>query len=145
RTRSTDRNPPLLIGRGGLQPYENALLESSVRRGHQDGGTRAGEAGDAQTGTGRGQPFRQRPRRRQRVQPVDHEVERHQRVRVATPSSTSAKTRASISSNPLASWRPAPANRAAANAVASSTSAPSTSPTSAGGAGVRSDSRGSSP
>src|SRR5947208_393511 len=145
RQRPQVRKPPLRIGRRGCDHDKHALCESPRERGHQHGGTRAGEAGDAQTGTGRGQPFRQRPRRRQRVQPVDHEVERHQRVRVATPSSTSAKTRASTSSSPLASWRPAPANRATANAVASSTSAPSTSRTSAGGAGVRSDSRGSSP
>src|SRR5205809_808082 len=132
RQRPQVRKPPLRIGRRGCDHDEHALRESPRERGHQHGGTRAGEAGDAQTGTGRGQPFRQRPRRRQRVQPVDHEVERHQRVRVATPSSTSAKTRASTSSSPLASWRPAPANRATANAVASSTSAPSTSRTSAG-------------
>src|SRR3989454_7345556 len=139
------REPPLRIGRSGRDHDKEALRESSRERGHKHGGTGAGETGDPLSGAGRGQPLRQRSRRRERVQPVDHEVEWHQRVPVATPSSMSAKTSASISSSPLPSRRPAPANRAAANAAPSSTSAPSTSCTSAGDAGVRSDSRGSSP
>src|SRR5436309_9724301 len=139
------RKPPLCIGRRGRDHDEDPLRESPRERGDQHGGTRAGEAGDALTGAGCGQAFRERARRRQGVQPVDDEVERHQWVRVATPSSTSAQSTASTSSSPLPSRCPAPANRAAANAAASSTSAPSTSCTSAADAGVRSDSRGSSP
>src|SRR6266700_2140117 len=86
-----------------------------------------------------------RQRGRQGVEAIDQEGEGHQRVKVATPSSAAATSNASSSSGPLASLLPAPANRAAASAVASRTSAPNTSRTSAAGAGVRSDSRGSGP
>src|SRR6266704_1140572 len=98
-----------------------------------------------QRGGGARERVRQGPRGRQGVEAIDQEGEGHQRVKVATPSSAAATSNASTSSGPLASLLPAPANRAAASAVASRTSAPNTSRTSAAGAGVRSDSRGSGP
>src|SRR2546430_13399889 len=139
------REPPLRISRRGCDHDKDPLCKPSRQRGQQHGGTRAGEAGDTLTRAGRGQTLRERACRGEGIQPVDDEVERHQRVRVATPSSTTAHSSASTSSSPEPSRRPAPANRAAANAAPSSTSALSTSCTSSGDAGVRSDSRGSSP
>src|SRR2546423_3996626 len=88
---------------------------------------------------------RQAPRRRQRVEAIGQERESHQRVTVATPNPAAARSSASTSSGPLASLWPAPANRRPASAAASTISPPSTSRTTAGGAGVRSDSRGSGP
>src|SRR5205085_1984132 len=137
--------PALGIGRSGRHHDEHALGASPRERGQQHRGARARKPGDAPACSGARERVRQGPRRRQRVEAIDQERERHQRVKVATPSSAAARSRASTSSGPLASPWPPPANRAEPSAAASKTSAPNTSRTSAAGAGVRSDSRGSGP
>src|SRR2546421_307410 len=137
--------PALGIGGGRRHHDEHALRSPPRERGQEDGGARARKTRDAPAGARGRQRVRQGPGRRQGVEAIDQERERHQRVKVATPSSTAARSSARISSGPLASLLPAPAKRAAPSARASSSSAPNTSRTRASGAGVRSDSRGSGP
>src|SRR5437899_10573603 len=83
---------------------------------------------------GRGQLHRQRARRRQLVETIDQEVEGHQLVSVATPSSTTATTSASARRSQLPSAPPVPAKPAAPKAGSSSTSAPNSRRTHADGA-----------
>src|SRR5437764_4779910 len=137
--------PALGLGGGRRHHDEPALRSPARERGQEDGGARARQTGGAPADAGSRQGIGQGPSRRQGVEAIDQEREGHQRVNVATPSSTAARSRARTSSGPLASVLPPPANRAAPSARASSTSAPNTSRTRAAGAGVRSDSRGSGP
>src|SRR5437764_5852930 len=137
--------PALGLGGGRRHHDEHALRSPARERGQEDGGARARQTGGAPADAGSRQGIGQGPSRRQGVEAIDQEREGHQRVNVATPSSTAARSRARTSSGPLASVLPPPAQRAAPSARASSSSAPNTSRTRASGAGVRSDSRGSGP
>src|SRR5437868_2354338 len=137
--------PALGIGRSGRHHHEHALRAPPRERGQEHRGARARKPGDAPARPSARERVRQGARRRQRVEAIDQEREGHQRVKVATPSSAAARSRASTSSGPIASPWPPPANRADPSAAASKTSAPNTSRTSAGAAGARSDSPRSGP
>src|SRR2546428_7495444 len=143
------REPALPVRRGGSDDGKDALRQGSSERGDQHGGTRAGKPPYTNALSGRGYPSDQGAGSGKVLEPLEQKVERHQRVRVATPNSAAASSSARRSSRPLASARRVPENRSAANRSTLSTAArslpPSAAVTSAGVAGVRSDSRGSGP
>src|SRR5436309_1949703 len=141
--------PAFRVRRRGRNDGEHALWEAASERGHQHGRARAGQATDTHARSRRWQSLDERAGGGQLLEPLEQEVESHQRVRVATASSIAASSKASTSSTPLASARRAPENRSAASAFALNTSTRSRPPNAAvasvGVAGVRSDSRGSGP
>src|SRR5689334_12830345 len=125
RKRSQVREPPLCIGWGGGDHDEDPLGETARECGQEQRRTRAREAADGETGARRREALCQCPCRRQRVHLINQEIERHQCVRVATPSSTRARNSARPSSKVLKSRRPALAKLAPVKEASSRTSAPS--------------------
>src|SRR5438067_12714278 len=99
--------------------------------------------------TGRRQALPERSCRRQFAEAIEQEIERHQRVRVATPNSVNASNNARPSKSPLISARRVLEKLSELNAASLNTSARSLPPSAAIAtgtlAGVRSDSRGSGP
>src|SRR6185503_203100 len=126
---------------------ERALWQPPRERRDQHRRARPEQPPHAEAGAGRRQPLRQGAHGRQVVKPIEQEIEWHQRVSVATPSSVAASSNASASRIALASERRVPAKRSAAKRSSSSNCAvgPRAAATRSGAAGVRSDSRGSRP
>src|SRR5437773_8036231 len=109
RKRSQVREPPLCLGWGGGDHDEDPLGKTARECGQEQSRTRAREAADGETAARRWEALRQCPCRRQRVHLINQEIERHQCVRVATPSSTRAGKSARARRKVLKSRRPAPA------------------------------------
>src|SRR6266511_889861 len=143
------REPALPVRGGGSDNGKHALRQRAGERRGQHRRARAGKATDADALSGRREALDERPRGGKVVKPLEQKVERHQRVRVATPNSAAASSNARSSRIPLTSARRVPEKPSAANRSAPSTTVRSLPPsavvTRAVVAGVRSDSRGSGP
>src|SRR5882672_2572841 len=143
------REPALPVRWSRSDDSENTLRQRPGKRCDQHGRARTGKPAHPDALSGRWQAPDERARGGKVVKPLEQKGERHQRVRVATPSSAAASSSARTSRIPLASARRVPEKPSAANrsalSIATRSLPPSAAVTSALVAGVRSDSRASGP
>src|SRR6266566_3721275 len=143
------RKPALAVRRRWRHDHEHSLRQLARQRCYEDSGARARQTSGADAAAGGRQAVDERSRRGKLAESVEEKIERHQRVRVATPNSVNASNKASPNNSPLISARLVPENPSEANAESFNTSARSAPPSAAMAtdalAGVRSDSRGSGP